>query len=66
MDAALEKYNRIYYKNNTSPPINQANLNKIEEGITVNRDAIIALQEEYIDLPFSIVDGKLCVSYTKQ
>lgn len=66
MSDKLDKYNQIYYKNDNPPPINQANLNKMEEGITVNRNAIIALQEEYIDLPFSIVDGKLCVSYTKQ
>ena len=64
MASNLQKYNRIYYKNNTPPPINQTNLNKIEEGITVNRDALIALQD-LVDngSTFSVIDGKVNITY---
>lgn len=66
MASKLEEYNRIYYQNNTSPPINQTNLNKIEEGITVNRNALMALENgDRSMFPFSLRDGKLCVTYTK-
>lgn len=66
MATKLEAYVRIYYKNNTPPPINQTNLNKIEEGIEINRKALMELMNgERTVPPFSLRNGQLCVTYKK-
>ena len=53
--AVLEDYVKTDWVNNTTPAINEANLNKIETAIDVNRDALIGIG----DIPGNGFDDKV-------
>ncbi len=53
---ATESYVKTSWLNgSSSPPINAANLNKIEQGIYDNRELIIAMQNDIDDLQDDVV-----------
>jgi len=52
---ALQDYIKTEWVNNTTPAINEENLNKIEEALDTNRDAIISIG----DIPGNGFDDKV-------